>query len=107
MDSIDEKISNIREAMTDADLDTAELDELECEVQGLKDKVQGLDEKADDLQDKLDDMEDSQDDLQANAWDILMGALPRDLDYGHALELRDHILAWNKEHNFLPTVAGL
>lgn len=107
MDSIDEKISNIREAMTDAGLDTSELDELECEVQELKDKVQELDEKADDLQDKLDDMEDSQDDLQANGWDVIMTALPRDLDYGHALELRDLILNWNRDHHFLPTEPGL
>lgn len=53
------------------------------------------------------DAEENATDLERNAWDVVMTALPRDLDYGHALELRDHILNWNREHRFLPTEPGL
>lgn len=53
------------------------------------------------------DAEENAADLERNAWDVVMTALPRDLDYGHALELRGLILNWNREHRFLPTEPGL
>lgn len=79
------------------------LDDIESEASNLYDEKDDLEGDVSELEEKVRE----QDDLQANGWDVVVASLPRDLDYGHALELRDLILKWNRDHHFLPTEPGL
>lgn len=105
MQTAEDNIYTIRTALNELDDDGAKeaLDELEEQFHDLQQENRNLGEDVDELEADVDAYRDQ----EKNGHDVVIAALSRDLDYGHALELRDLILNWNREHRFLPTEPGL
>lgn len=105
MHTADDNIYTIRTALNELGDDGAKeaLDELEEQFHDLQRENRSLGEDVDELEADADAYRDQ----EKNGHDVVIAALPRDLDYGHALELRDLILNWNRDHRFLPTEPGL